>query len=153
DRVAKPAAHSAEPGELLIDRGCAHAAADGHAGQISAAGAALEIGVEAQNPASELPIVPDDAAAVEPARRQEECFRVGRRRWDNERAVVAAYPVTERATDKQTRPIVGRPNGGRLVWTKMVIDAAAKYLFAIFHVQRADKRGSDAGSRNCGRGR
>src|SRR6266436_2984295 len=52
DRVAQPAAHGAEPGELLIDRGCAR-----DAGQISAPGAALEIGVKAQNPASQLPIV------------------------------------------------------------------------------------------------
>src|SRR6266849_7681772 len=104
DRIAQPAAHGAEPGEPLIDRGRAHAAAEVDTGQISAAGAALEISVEAQYPASELPIVPDDAAGVEAARRQEECLGVSRRDRDDERAVVAAYPVTERAADKQTRP-------------------------------------------------
>src|SRR5262249_32611939 len=130
---------------LLIDRSRAGAAAGVHAGEVSAAGAALEIGVDAQYPASELPIVPDDAAAVETARRKEECLRVAR---GDERAVIAAYPVTERAADKHTRPIVERPDGRRLIWTEMVIDAAAEHLFAVFYVERADRRG-----RNCGRGR
>src|SRR5215471_2667114 len=144
DRVAQPAAYRAEPGELLIDSGRVRADAQVHAGQISAAGAALEIGVDTQHPASELPIVPDDTAAVETARRQKERLRVCPR--DDERAVIAPYPVTERAADKQTGPIVGRPDASRLIWTKAVIEAAAENLLLVLHCEGAGCRRTDAGT-------
>src|SRR5215831_6572266 len=113
DRIAEPATHRTKPGQLLVDRGAARVAAEVHAGQISAAGAGLDIGVDAHNPASKLPIVPDDATAVETAGRQEKCLGVLSR--DDERAVIAAEAVTERAADKQACPIVGWCDGRGLV--------------------------------------
>src|ERR1700719_3249869 len=150
DRIAQPAAYGTEPRELLIDRCRTGAVADVRASQVTAAGTSLEIGVYADNPASELPIVSYDAPAVETARRQEECLRVGRR--NDKRAVIAAYPVTEGATHQEARPIVGRSNGRRLIRTEMVIDAAAKYLLPILHIQGAHKRGHRGhhrSRRNC----
>src|ERR1700691_5381797 len=137
DRITEPASHRAEPGQVLINGRCTTRTADEYAGDVAAAVAALQVGFEAGDPASKLPIVADNPAAIETAWRQEE--RLSVEAGHHERAVVAADAVTERAADEEASPIIGRSACRGLIRPQPVIDAAAEQLLLIFGAKRGAK--------------